>query len=288
MYVLARLSGFLKTFRYAGGLAAMLVFSAAVPGLVSAQGLNMTGGTNGEPLTVDAEDGIEWRQNEQVFIATGNARAVRGDLTIRADELRAYYREAAGGNTDVWRMDGAGRVVMTSPGETATGEHAVYDVGRSILVLKPGTGGPPARLVSGGEEITATGQLEFWDTRDIAVARGNARATQGDRTLYADVLVAHLVAGADGSERVDRIEAFDAVKIVTSEDTVTSDRGTYQVESGIATLVGSVKMQRGQNTLEGCRAVVDTRAGVSRLFSCKGAGDAGGRVKGQIVPKSAE
>lgn len=267
----------------------LLFLAPLLPGAAFAQGLNMKGDAKGLPLTVDAEEGIEWRQNEFVFIARGNARAVRGTMTVSGDELRAYYREGSKAGSDVWRLDSIGNVVMTTPGEKATGDNAVYDVERGILVLKPAPGGV-ARLVSGNEEISAKGQLEFWETRQISVARGEARAVQQGRTLFADVLVAHLTKSAAGESTIKRIEAYDRVKIVTAEDTVTASRGTYVPQSGIATLVGSVRMVRGENTLEGCRAVVDTKAGVSRLFACPATagGQKGGRVKGQLVPKKAK
>ena len=48
------------------------------------------------PIAVTASDGIEWRQNEQEVIARGNARAVRGDVTVTADRLIAHYRKKPG------------------------------------------------------------------------------------------------------------------------------------------------------------------------------------------------
>jgi len=271
-------------------LAALLAMVLVVPvgaGAPRAQGLNMKGGADGLPLTVDAEEGIEWRQNEFVFIARGNARAVRGDMTVRGDELRAYYREGSEAGSDIWRLDSVGNVVITSPGEKALGDNGIYDVERGILVLKP-KAGETARLLSGAEEISAKGQLEFWEARQIAVARGEATAAQPGRTLHADVLVAHLKKAASGETDIERIEAYDRVRVVTPQDTVTASRGTYQMATGIATLVGQVRMVRGGNTLEGCRAVVDTKAGVSRLFACSGGQGSGGRVRGQLVPKKAK
>ena len=265
----------------------------------SAQALNMKGSKGGDPITVDAEEGIEWRQNEFVFIARGSARAVRGKMTINGDELRAYYREGSEAGTDIWRLDSLGNVKLSQPGQIATGDNAVYDVDRGILVLKP-LPGERARFVSGVEEVSSTGQIEFWETRGIAVARGQAQAVQvvrdgrntgKNRRLFADVLVAHLAKDAKGETAVQRIEAYDQVRIVTDEDTVTASRGTFEVESGLATLVGAVRMVRAGSTLEGCRAVVDTKAGVSRLFACPpqggSAGDnaGGSRVRGQLVPK---
>lgn len=51
--------------------------------------------TRGGPVEITASDGLEWYQNEQQVIARGSARAVRGNVTITADRLIAYYRKKA-------------------------------------------------------------------------------------------------------------------------------------------------------------------------------------------------
>jgi len=71
-----------------------------------------------------------------------------------------------------------------------------------------------------------------------------------------------------GENKIYRIDAFDSVKIVTDKDTATSDRGVYNIESGIATLTGSVKLVRGKNVLKGCSAEINLNSGISKLYSC--------------------
>ena len=41
------------------------------------------------PIVIEAEQGIEWRRDEQVYIATGNAMVARGDISVHADVLKA-------------------------------------------------------------------------------------------------------------------------------------------------------------------------------------------------------
>src|SRR3546814_5606566 len=53
----------------------------------SAQDL-LTGGD--QPLVIEADNGIEWRRNENVYIARGNARPVRGCVELLAYVLKAY------------------------------------------------------------------------------------------------------------------------------------------------------------------------------------------------------
>ena len=67
-----------------------------------AQSLNITsGGENGGPVEILADDGIEWRQDDNIFIARGNAQAIRDTVTVSADLLRIYYYDNLGA-TEIW------------------------------------------------------------------------------------------------------------------------------------------------------------------------------------------
>ena len=258
-------------------IAACCAFWVCAPAL--AQGLGFGGGDSDAPIEVDATDGIEWLQDQQVFTARGDAVAVRGDVAVHADLLRAYYRQKPGGGTQVWRLDAEGNVRIVAPKETAFGDSAVYDVENGILVLS----GAKVRLLTADDEIIADGQIEYWEKKRMAVARGNAYAIRGERRLRADVLAAHF-RPFEGKTRVHKVEAFDNVYVVLGNDTVTADRAIYNVESGIATLTGSVKITRGENQLNGCVAEVNLGTGASTLKGCEGAGKGQGRVRGLIVP----
>ncbi len=268
--------------RAALGAAAVAVALGPLPWAppALAQSLSLTGGDGDTPIEIYAEDGIEWRQENQLFLARGNARAVRGEVEVRADVLTAYYRETPKGGTDIWRLNADGKVRISSPGEKAYGEKGVYDVDNGILVLSGGR----VRLVTKEDEITADGQLEYWEKKQMAVARGNASAVRGDRRLRADVLAAYFRRDKDGKSAIYRVEAFDNVRIKTGKDKARADRAVYNVQSGIATLTGSVKIVRGGNQLRGCRAEINLNTGISKLFGCGPPGAGGRPVRGVIQP----
>ncbi len=251
-----------------------------LPGTPKAQSLNITsGGEGGGPVDILADDGIEWRQDESVFVARGNARAIRGEVVINSDLLRAYYRENAG-STEIWRLDAEGSVEIKSPSETVYGDLAIYDVINGVLIVR----GDDVRFIAGLDTITAKKQLEYWEQKQMAVARGDAVAVRGDKTLYADVLVSHFRRDEKDETSVYRVDAYDNVRIVTALDTVTAQRGVYDVPTGVATLTGSVKIIRGQNILTGCRAKVNLNTGVSKLSACEDG--SGTRVQGVLQPQS--
>ena len=181
-----------------------------------AQGIDMT---KGGPVEVTSDDGMEWRQNEQVIIAKGNAKAVRGDVTVIADELIAHYRKKAAvpgatptpataapgpakpgaaapapgvpddtGNNEVYRLEAQGNVHIFTPTDQAFADHAIYDIDQAVLVLT----GHDLHIITPQQTMTARDVMEYWSQKHMAVGRGNAVVVTNDgRRVAADVLVGY-------------------------------------------------------------------------------------------------
>jgi lipopolysaccharide export system protein LptA len=293
-----------------GVLCALAIGTTAV----MAQGLGLGGGKDDKPLEVFADQGIEWHQNESTYIARGNARAVKGDTTVYGDTLTAHYRKAASGATEVWRVESNGNVRITTPTDTAFGDRAVYTIDNGVLVMT----GKNLRLNTPREKITARDSLEYWEQKDLAVARGEAIVVTDGRRIRADVLTAQFKnadqraatptsakptpakpgakpparpnqkpapqgASTRDESRLHRLDAFGNVIITTPEEVARGNRGVYMEETGIANLMGSVKITRGQNQLNGEAAEVNLRTGVSRIVSTNQG--TGGPVRALIVPE---
>lgn len=177
------------------GLAVGSVLAASAGGLrpSAAQGLNpLSAGSGSTPIDISAASGIEWDQNKQIYVARGNAVAVRGTSAVHADVLTAHYRpsknKSEGGN-EVYRLDADGHVVITAPNRTVVGDQAVYDVDQQIGVVT----GQHLQLTTPTDVVTARDSLEWYDQQQVAVARGEAVAIRGDRRIRADVLTAHFI-----------------------------------------------------------------------------------------------
>jgi lipopolysaccharide export system protein LptA len=284
--------------------------------------------SQGGPITITSLGGIEWRQNQQVVIAQGDAQAVRGAVTVTADELIAHYRPKPGaasapgqvqpastaatagsadtGGQQIYRLEAVGHVHIFTATDQAFADHAVYDLDQAVLVL---TGGH-LKLTTPNDVLTARDDVEYWPDKHMAVARGDAVVVTNDgRRLTADTLVAYTTpapASANGpadasgstastrqagaqntadplasSGQIKRVEAFGNVTIRTATDTITGDRGVYVPSSGIALILGDVRITRGQNQLNGARGVVDMKTGQAELLSAPGE-----RVQGLVVPNT--
>lgn len=272
-----------KALRHGCGraVAASCLLVSLLLGGALAQDVGLNNGGSGLPIQIDADGGLEWREKFSVITARGNATATRGDIKVRADALRAYYRDDEPNGTEVWRLEAVGDVEITAPGQSAVADRGTYDVDRAILVLEGSDG---VRLTGDNGEITADGQVEYWEREKMVVARGNAHARQGDRGLRAEVLVAYLTSDDSGKSRLHRVEAFERVSVYTPGEEAQADRGIYIADTGLASLVGSVRITRGDNQLDGCRAEVDLEAGVSKLFGCGGSVESG-QVRGLLRPE---
>ena len=283
------------------GAAALVALVLGAP-VARAQLPFLTGQDGGKPIGIQAENGIEWQQNNHVYIARGHAKATRGDGSVQADTLYAYYRPAgpappaaaakdaktdpfSGGSTEIYRIEADGDVRFTTPTQTLTGDHAVYDIDDALLVVT----GKQLRLETPRQTITARDSFEWYDAKQIGVARGDAVATRDDRHVRADVLTAIVEKDRNGAQRISRINANGNVIVTSPGQIARGDAGVYNLDTGIATLAGHVRLTRGDNELRGRYAVVDLNRNVSRLLSAppgvKVAGGRADRVEGMLIPR---
>jgi lipopolysaccharide export system protein LptA len=187
-----------------GSMVAGLCLSASLlPAAVRADGLDMT---QGGPIQITARDGIDWRQNEKVVIANGDARAVRGDVTVTADHLYAWYRKkgenvnapepaapSSSGEPDtegneVYRLRADGNVHIYNPTDQAWSDQATYDLDQAVMVMT----GHALKLTTPDDTLTARDTLEYWPQKHMSVARGDAVLVTNDaRRVSADTLVAY-------------------------------------------------------------------------------------------------
>ena len=339
-----------------------------------AQGLGILDKKSDAPLEIEADDGIEWRQDDKVYIARGNVKVVRGEVTLYADTVIAHYRQAAdgkkgqsapapvaakpapgqpaknapapaaqenpAGGTEVWKIDAIGKVRIDNKGEqafanrgvynvdlgvmtmtgavrlvspakstTAFGDEAVFDNGQQVTVLT----GKALRFETPDSKITARDSLEYYQDKNLAVARGDAVAVQNDKRVRADVLTAHLgntrgaaapakpdpkaqqkaakpvpaTPGAPATTTnggVERIDAFGNVFLSSAESIARGEKAVYTTSTGIAIVTGGVKITRGTNQMNGKQAEVNMNTGVSRILSAAMPTGPGQRVRALLAP----
>ncbi len=313
----------MNLFRAPTFLASVVTLGLASP-MAYAQGLSFSSKDPDKPITVTAQQGLEWQQTDQKFIARGDAQAVQGDVTLNADELVAHYRtkpktQRAGesasdeNSSEVYRVDASGKVTIRSKDETATGQAAVYDFDKKVLVME----GELVTLTTNDGTVTANRAIQYWSEENVAVAEGDALAIEtkakDGRRIKADKLTAFFretdasapaTKAPVGKKAADTklpsskgrdlvfLQGAGNVVLTTSNEVVRGERANYNLDTGMATVDGNVKLTRDNNQLNGGYAVVNVKGGVTRLYGsaaeAKGQGVAPppGRVRALLAPKA--
>ena len=262
----------------------LLVTALALPATGQAQSLNLASGAKDQPIEIIADNGIEWQQENEILIASGNAKASRDGISVEAEVIRAYYKQKPEGGADLYRLDAVGGVKIYSSTDSIIGQTAVYDFDKAILRVD----GKKVIFKSGNDTISATQQMEYWERQKMAVARGRAVAVHQGKTVRADILKALMREKKDGKSEVYVVEAFDNVLIVSERDRVRADRGIYKVDSGVATLAGNITITRADSVLTGDEAEVNLKTGISKLLtanSLQSKARKKKRIRGLIYPQ---
>ena len=260
-------------------LFAFLILGGPLSGIVVASS-KISKSDSSQPIEIDADQGIEWLSEDKIYLARGNAKAKQGDFYMRADILKAFYRNTKSKKDEIYRIEANGQVVIRNLVQNVFGEHGIYDLDRSLIVVS----GKNLRLDTGKEIVRAKESLEFWQNSKLAVARGSASASRQDRTIRANLLTVQFIEDKNGNLTAKQIDAQGGVLITTPSEVIVGNEGVYNVIDELVTLSGNVKITRGENQLNGSMAEVNLQSGVSRLISDKSLGGIK-KVRGLFIPK---
>ena len=247
------------------------------PAAAHAQAIDMS---KGGPVEVTASEGMEWRQNEQMVIARGSARAVRGDVTVTADRLIAHYRKKAAapgapsapaapsptapgsaadtGSNEIYRLEAEGNVHIFTATDLAVADRAIYDIDQSVLLLT----GSALKITTPQQVLTARDAMEYWSAKRMAVGRGLATVTTSDgRRVAADTLVAYTKPpDGQGQQPGPKPAVSAAPPVKPGMDPLVSSGKLERVEG-----FGNVEVRTATETVRAARGVYVSDTGIARL-----------------------
>jgi lipopolysaccharide export system protein LptA len=295
---------------------AALLLSVVALGTAHAQSLGFdqstAPGAAPQPIQITASNGLDWDQKTRTITANGNAQAVRGKVTVTANQLVAQYAASSAttapapsppassdplasldqGQSKLTTLEAIGQVHIFTATDQAFGDRAIYHMASGELVLT----GTALRLITPSDTITAAKALQYWSKDHRAVAIGHAQVVTNDhRSIQADQLTGYFTAGsgaqvasatAPGADaaagKLRKVIAEGHVIVRTATDIATGDHGIYHPATGIAVLTGNVHITRGPNELTGGKARVNMKTGIATLLAAPGQ-----RVQGVVLPNSA-
>jgi len=129
----------------------------------------------------------------------------------------------------------------------------------------------------------AADRAEAQDRADRAIFAGNVVVKQGDLTLRtARLTLAY--ANTDGID-INRIDASGGVTVTSPSETARGDFAVYDLNEGLITMVGNVRLERGGSFLSGARMTIDLDTGRAVMDGgLRGVNQpGGGRVTGRFT-----
>ena len=131
----------------------------------SALGQNGTVRTSDAPVKFSA-DALEYRQNQNVVLLTGNVRVSQGEMTLMSDLIELHQTTDKSSVSDTSKLKairGFGNVVVETPNEKATGDNGAYDLKSETITL------------SGNVTLRQGGNILHGDHLDIDLGTGISR-----------------------------------------------------------------------------------------------------------------
>ena len=129
-------------------------------------------------------------------------------------------------------------------------------------------------------------RAEAQDRADRAIFAGNVIVRQGNLTLRTARLT--LAYASQGGIDINRIDASGGVTVTSPSETARGEFAVYDLEEGLITMIGNVRLERGGSYLTGARLTIDLDTGRAVMDGgLRGVNQqGGGRVTGRFtVPR---
>lgn len=253
-----------------------------------AAGFDFSSGNTGNPLEIDAEQGIVCEQHENKCTARGNVVVIQGDTVLNCDQLTAYFR----GNgeqqksQELIRLEAKGQVkiISKSKKQHCQAQQASYNISNGEITLK----GSPLILETGDMMLTAHDTLQYFEKTQEAFAKGNALIQRKEGILQADEIQASFSKESDGKLALKKAQAKGNLIVTTSHQTIKGEKGIYTRATDLVQLEGKVTVIHAKGNqgvqMKGEYAELYLASGKSRLSAVKPGETATRKVKILLVP----
>lgn len=129
-------------------------------------------------------------------------------------------------------------------------------------------------------------RIEVRDKENLAVFQGNVRVDQANLTLQAETVRVYYQRAEGENLAILRIDANGNVRLNSPSEQARGNYGIYDVKQRQITLVGNVRLFKGESVLNGDRLQVNLDTGIMRLDGTPTqtqAGESRNRVSGRFV-----
>ena len=82
-----------------------------------------------------SSDTMEWKREENVAIALGNAKATQGERILSAQKIIVFFNEEKK-NEKIYKLDASGKVSFKNGNQIAKGDEATFLIDKEKIIIK--------------------------------------------------------------------------------------------------------------------------------------------------------
>ena len=220
---------------------------------------------------VEADKSIEYFEKQKKYVASGNAKASKGNFSVRADNITAFMGKTKDSNITV--IEASGDVVIINQDTIARSSFAKYNFRKKIIILK----GKTQSIESKKFKLQSKKIISFDDIQKIAISEGDVNLfLNGPLSIFSKRIKANF---DKINNKLISASAQGNVKIETKSETITCNSAKYNKKTNIISLNGNVTIKRDKSILTGEKGYMNLNTRKSKIESSKTK-----RVKGTFSP----
>ncbi len=220
---------------------------------------------------VEADKSIEYFEKQKIYVASGNAKASKGNFSIKAETITAFLGKTK--NSNITDIEANGNVIIINQNTTAKSSFATYNFKNKLIFLK----GNNQSIESRKFRLLSKNFISFDDINKIANSEGDVKLfLSGPISITANRMNANF---DKINNNLISANAKGNVKIKTKSETVSSYSAKYNSNTNIISLEGDVIIKRDKGILTGDKGYMNLKTRKSKILSSKSK-----RVKGIFKP----
>ena len=226
---------------------------------------------NHSQFKVEADKSIEYFEKQKIYVATGNAKASKGNFSIKAEKITAFMGKTKDSN--ITHIVSTGNVIIINGETIAKSGFAKYNFKNKFIILK----GNSQSIKSKNFRLISKDFISFDDINKIANSEGDVKLF-----LTGPISISSKRINANFDKVKNTLISASAkgeVKIKTKSETITCNSAKYDHKTDIITLIGKVIIKKDKSVLTGETGYVNLKTRKSKIESSKSQ-----RVKGIFKP----
>ena len=222
-------------------------------------------------IKIEADKSIEYFEKQKIYIASGNVKAFKGNMSIKAENIKAFMDKT--NNSNMTKIEATGNVVIVSKNTISKSSYAKYSFKNKFFILK----GDHQSIESKKFKINSKKFISFDDVKKIATSEGEVNILlSGPTSIFSERVNANF---DKINNTLTTATAEGKVKIKTKLETITSNSAKYESKTNLIYLKGNVIIKKGNSVLTGEKGYLNLNTRKSRIESGKSK-----RVKGIFKP----